>query len=93
MKILFNAFGKLYFKLKDQGINPVNIEMEINNGSTVKDLISLYNLEEKEVEACFINGKVHPFDTPLKEGDRIALIPPGTPGPYRYLLGIRKKNP
>ncbi len=93
VKIIFNAFGQLYFKLKQRGINPINAKIEVEKGFTVKRLIASYHLGKEEVEASFVNGRVASFDTPLKEGDRIALIPPGTPGPYRYLLGLRKKNP
>ena len=28
--------------------------------------------------------------TPLVDGDRVAFVPPGTPGPYRVHLGFKK---
>ena len=28
----------------------------------------------------------------FQPGDRVALLPPGTPGPYRVLLGFKKLN-
>lgn len=43
------------------------------------------------IEAVFINGKAYqPEEGLVKPGDRVAFIPPGTPGPYRVLLGIKK---
>ena len=32
------------------------------------------------------------FDTIIQDNDRVALIPPGTPGPYRVLLGFKNKK-
>lgn len=87
MKILFNAFGPLYFKLKEINLNTeVKLPLSIK---TVQDLLEYYNLSDEEVEACFVNGKIVPFDTRLKDGDRVGLVPPGIPGPYRHLLGIK----
>ncbi len=49
-------------------------------------------LKENDVEAVFLNGKVVPFDSKVKDGDRVALIPPGTPGSYRLILGMKKRK-
>lgn len=54
-------------------------------------LLDKYHLDEHDVEFVFINGKVHPKNTSLKNGDRLALVPPGTPGSYRLLLGAKGK--
>ena len=58
--------------------------------NTVADLLAACRLEEHEVEAVFVNHKGVPLGQTLREGDRVVLIPPGTPGPHRYLLGIAK---
>ena len=40
-----------------------------------------------------INGKaVSPGEARIRPGDRVALLPPGTPGPYRVMLGLRKMD-
>jgi hypothetical protein len=49
-------------------------------------------LEPSSIEAVFINHKVQPKNTLLKEGDRVALLPPGTPGSYRLILGIKESK-
>ena len=90
--ITFNAFSFLQKKLKEKHIAYSNVTMTLEKGLRVKDLIRLVQLEPEAVEVAFINGKVGSFDTIIQDGDRIALIPPGTPGPYRVLLGFKNKK-
>ncbi|KUJ95788.1 MAG: ThiamineS protein [Desulfonauticus sp. 38_4375] len=89
MKITFNAFGFLLFKLRENNIPCQNAILELKEEATPKDILELLGIKEEEVEGVFVNGKIKSFDTKLKDGDRVALVPPGTPGPYRHLLGIR----
>jgi sulfur carrier protein ThiS len=58
----------------------------------VEDLLAQMDLSPGDVEAVFVNGLVRPVDTVLTDGDRVALVPPGSPGPYRLLLGMVGKN-
>ena len=65
--------------------------VDIEKGLTGPELITMLNIPEKQVEIIFINGKVFfPSDAFVQHGDRVALVPPGTPGPYRVLLGFIK---
>jgi len=89
MKITFNAFSFARLQLRKRGIECVNVEREIDEGMSAQDFIDELELTEKYVEAVFINGTVRPKSTILQEGDRIALLPPGTPGSYRLILGIK----
>ena len=92
-EITFNAFSFLQKKLKTKQIQYSNVTMTIKHGISAKDLISQVQLTQEEVEVVFINGKVVPMETIIKDNDRVALIPPGgTPGPYRVLLGFKNKN-
>lgn len=90
--ITFNAFSFLQKKLREKNIPYSNVRMEIEPGSTAADLIQKVQLSREEVEAAFINGKVSPLNTVIQDDDRVALIPPGTPGPYRVLLGFKNKK-
>lgn len=92
MKITFNAFSFLQKKLSDNGLSFYNVEMEIPDNTTVHDLIEQLKLSKSDVEGVFINGTIVPFDQILKSNDRVGLLPPGTPGPYRVMLGIVKKQ-
>lgn len=89
--ITFNAFSFLQKKLKEKQIQYSNVSMTLNQGVSAKDLIRLVQLSPEEVEVVFVNGKVAKMDTILQDKDRVALIPPGTPGPYRVLLGFKNQ--
>lgn len=90
--ITFNAFSFLQKKLKEKGMPCSNVSMTIDAETSAEDLIRQVHLAPEEVEAVFINGKVSLFDTILQENDRVAFVPPGTPGPYRVLLGFVNKK-
>lgn len=90
--ITFNAFSFLQKKLKEKQVNYSNVTMTIKQGMSARDLIFQVKLDPEEVEVVFINGKVASFDTVLQDKDRVALVPPGTPGPYRVLLGFKNKR-
>ncbi len=90
--ITFNAFSFLQKKLKEKQIDYSNVIMTVDPGITAMDLIRQVHLTPEEVEVVFINGRVAAFDTILRENDRVALIPPGTPGPYRVMLGFKNKR-
>jgi molybdopterin converting factor small subunit len=88
--ITFNAFSFVRKKLKKQNIPYLNASVELQDDSTPRDLMNLYYLDDNDVEFVFVNSKVLPKDTKLRNGDRIAFVPPGTPGSYRLLLGAKK---
>jgi sulfur carrier protein ThiS len=90
--ILFNAFSFLQKKLKARNRPFVNATLGIAEGTTVEDLIAHMDLLSEDVEAVFVNGSIKPADTVLRDGDRVALVPPGSPGPYRVLLGMMGKK-
>jgi len=90
--ITFNAFSFLQKKLKKKHIDYSNVTMTLKQGTRAKDLILQVQLAPEDVEVVFINGKVAPVDTIILDKDRVALIPPGTPGPYRVLLGFKNKK-
>lgn len=54
-----------------------------------KQLLTMLDIPSEQVEAVFINGKAQPLvSAVIKPNDRVALVPPGTPGPYRVFLGF-----
>ena len=90
--ITFNAFSFLQKKLKAKNLEYVNARLTIEQGTTSRDLIRQMGLTEEEVEAVMLNGKVGLLDTTLKDQDRVAFVPHGTPGPYRVMLGFKSKK-
>jgi len=72
---------------------PIPMFVTMEKGLTGLELMTMLNIPAKQVEIIFINGKVFlPADAFLNPGDRVALVPPGTPGPYRVMLGFIKKT-
>ncbi len=44
------------------------------------------------VESLFVNHKaIGLADAVIRPGDRVALVPPGVPGPHRFCLGIWRR--
>ena len=90
--ITFNAFSFLRRKLEKSHVECANARMKIDPGMTAADVVQKVGLSMEEVEVAIINGKVSPLSAPVKDDDRVALVPPGTPGPYRVLLGFKNKK-
>ena len=88
--ITFNAYSFLQKKLRQKQIEYSNVTMTVKQGTRAKDLIRQVQLSPEDVDVVFINGKVAPFDTIIRDKDRVTLLPPGTPGTYRVLLGFKK---
>ncbi len=80
----------LSVKLKENGVACGNKPMKVREGSSVNDLIYNLKLNKNDVEAVFINFRIQPFETVLKEGDRVALVPPGgVPNHVRMYVGAK----
>ncbi len=90
--ITFNAFSFLQKKLKKNHMEYSNVSMIVDEGTRTVDLLKKIKLKPEDIEVVFINGKVASMDSIIEDNDRVALIPPGTPGPYRVLLGFKNKK-
>ena len=69
--------------------------MQMNLGEEISgaQLLERLEISSERVEVLLVNGKaVWPAAARIQPGDRVALLPPGTPGPYRVLLGFKKLN-
>ena len=68
-------------------------EVNIQGEMTGVQLLTLLDIPEEKVEVIFVNGKAfNPRKAVISGGDRVALVSPGVPGPYRALLGFKKMN-
>jgi sulfur carrier protein ThiS len=89
IKIKFNAFAFLKFKLKDMGISSPNPSMEIKKDIKISELVKNLGLSQDDVAVVFVNHKIVPKDTVLHDGDRVALIPPnGVPNHVKAYVGL-----
>lgn len=90
MHIILNAFSFLREKLQQKGIPYIEASWVVDDKTRIVDLIDTLGLDQGDVEAVFVNHTVMPKETLLHEGDRVALLPPGTPGSYRLLSGLKE---
>lgn len=64
--------------------------VDVQGEMTGNALLALLGIPEDAVEVVFVNGKAYTPDMAVVNGgDRVALAPPGVPGPYRVLLGFK----
>ncbi len=57
------------------GFTPPDGRMELDAGSTPRDIIHTLGISEKDVKIVFVNGQnAHP-DTRLSDNDRVGLFP------------------
>jgi molybdopterin converting factor small subunit len=90
--IILKAFSFLQPTLREKGLQADENVIPLCPGDTIQTVLDRLGIDPSMVEGCFVNGLVHPTHTELKPGDRVALVPPGTPGPYRFILGISSKR-
>ena len=69
------------------------MQLELGEEISGTQLLERLEISPERVEVLLVNGKaVWPAIARIQPGDRVALLPPGTPGPYRVLLGFKKLN-
>ncbi|WDP92840.1 MAG: MoaD/ThiS family protein [Desulfobacter sp.] len=56
--------------------HPGEGRLEIENGTTVADLIKNCGIPEEEVKLIFINGRKAGAGDVIRDGDRVGLFPP-----------------
>ncbi|WP_005036845.1 MoaD/ThiS family protein [Holophaga foetida] len=74
---------------KERGwANPHLVHLE--TGISAAELLQLLEINRDLVEVVFVNHRAGPVEgTRIRPGDRVALVPPGVPGPHRALLGFK----
>lgn len=84
----FGTIKKIFDERKWSFPLNVNIEKTMTAGELVKKL----DIPVDNIEVVFVNGIAQGLNYPIKPGDRVAIVPPGTPGPYRVFLGFLQKK-
>ena len=91
-KVQVVFFHFLHKYMKEREMAP-ELFMDVGSeGVDCASLLSRLEVPEDMVEAVFINGTARSIRDKVYAGDRVAFVPPGTPGPYRVLLGMRAKD-
>jgi len=88
--IELRAFMELSDLFRERGWKNPH-EVAVPGTVTGPELLALLDVGRAQVEVIFVNGKAtSPEAATVAGGDRVALAPPGVPGPYRVLLGFKK---
>ena len=70
--------------------NPYSYALE--KEATGPELLQALDIGRERVEVIFVNRKAYAADIAvIRPGDRVALVPPGVPGPHRFLLGFKNR--
>ena len=52
------------------------IELDLDEGATIRHVFERLGLPESEVKRVFVNGRSRGYEHKLSEGDRVAIFPP-----------------
>ena len=66
----------LYGHLKYQSKMPQPFQVELELGTTGRELFKRLDINENEVVLFAVNGKLRDLDEKLESGDQVALFPP-----------------
>jgi molybdopterin converting factor small subunit len=81
-------FGALHTIRRERGLEPTTEVCIPAGGCAARDLACELDLPLEKIEAVFVNHKAYDLDHVIQQGDRVAFVPTGVPGPHRFLLGI-----
>lgn len=80
MKITFKLYAMLSDYLPPEGRKDNQVELDVNEDTTVGDVIQRFNLPERLTHLVLINGAFVPpaerIARKLNEGDTLAIWPP-----------------
>ena len=77
---------------KEAGEGRQEFEVELTSGALVEDLISRLGLPDDRVKMIMVNGKGATLDTPISDGNRVALFPPELSFNTFVSLSFRKES-
>ncbi|MHB1341820.1 MAG: MoaD/ThiS family protein [Coriobacteriia bacterium] len=72
---------------------PATCEVEVPTGGvSAREIARQLGLPLELVEGVFHNGRLFEHDVIVRPGDRIALVPPGTPAFHPAFFGRRRAS-
>jgi hypothetical protein len=87
-KVTVRMFGFLHSARKEAGL-PTTVEIDVpGEGVPARRISDDLGLDEDIIEGVFVNGTVYDLGHIVIQGDRVAFVPYGTPGPHRFYLGL-----
>jgi len=85
------GFGDLSRLFTERGW-PFPLLVELPEAIKASELALRLDIPREKIEIVFINGRAQSMEHMVAPGDRVAFVPPGTPGPYRVILGFVQKS-
>jgi len=86
--VTVRIFGSLRPVCEERGL-PHMLTCEVPlEGISARDLAVSLNMPPEQIEGVFVNHTVHGLGVTVHPGDRVAFVPPDTPGPHRMFLGL-----
>ena len=86
--VTIREFGFLRRYMDEQALSYALERNVPGEGCSAHELARGLSIPPEKIEAVFCNGRVINIYDIILPGDRIALFPYGTPGPYRVFLGM-----
>ena len=71
MNISLRAYGFLSDQLKSKEW----IELELENDTPVAEIVAMFGFDKKHIMTVLVNSNYTTFDSILKHGDKIEIIP------------------
>lgn len=75
MKVKVRLFANLREYVPQAKLG-ATLEIELNDGHRVSDLVDHFRLPQEEVKLVYVNGIYQEMDYLLREGDEIGIFPP-----------------
>jgi len=67
-------------------------DFALDHETSGAELLDALAIPRSDVEVIFVNRRAIAADCAvIHPGDRVALVPPGVPGPHRFLLGFKNR--
>jgi len=86
--VTVRIFGSLRPVCEKRGLPHVLTCDVPDEGISARDLAVSLDMPPEMIEGVFVNHTVHGLGVRVHPGDRIAFVPPDTPGPHRVFLGL-----
>ena len=77
---------------KEAGEGRQEFEVELTSGSQVEDLLTHLGLPDGRIKMIMVNGRGATLDTPIADGNRVALFPPELSFNTFVSLSFRKES-
>jgi len=77
---------------KEAGEGRQEFELELTSGSQVEDLLTRLGLPDDRIKMIMVNGRGATLNTPIADGNRVALFPPELSFNTFVSLSFRKES-